>query len=142
MKLEMACRTCEFGQNGICMDERKESQKTRQNKIGCDEWGASLEYYSEIIKNASWYIKEPYEKCKIDYAEFLDYIRKDAEGIGIKVNIYDAIEKVYGFKAWELAGVLDVSLGVIGYASTQKTSLKRKRQFSSRLHIPEEFLLN
>lgn len=32
----------------------------------------------------------------------------------------------------------NVSMGVLGYASTQRTIPKRKRQFSSRLHIPEE----
>ena len=32
-----------------------------------------------------------------------------------------------------------MSMGVLGYASTQKTIPKRKRQFSSRLHIPESF---
>ena len=30
-------------------------------------------------------------------------------------------------------------MGVLGYASTQRTIPKRKRQFSSRLHIPESF---
>ena len=54
-------------------------------------------------------------------------------------NIYDAIEKVYELNSVELAGVLDVSMGVLGYASTQRTIPKRKRQFSSRLHIPESF---
>ena len=32
--------------------------------------------------------------------------------------------------------------GVIGYARMQKTIVKRKRQFSSRLHIPESFFDN
>ena len=32
-----------------------------------------------------------------------------------------------------------MSMGVLGYASTQRTIPKRKRQFSSRLHIPESF---
>ena len=31
-----------------------------------------------------------------------------------------------------------MSMGVLGYASTQRTP-KEKRQFSSRLHIPESF---
>ena len=58
---------------------------------------------------------------------------------GVEINIYDAIEKVYELNSVELAGVLDVSMGVLGYASTQRTIPKRKRQFSSRLHIPESF---
>lgn len=59
--------------------------------------------------------------------------------VGVEINIYDAIEKVYELNSVELAGVLDVSMGVLGYASTQRTIPKRKRQFSSRLHIPESF---
>lgn len=139
MKLEMTCRTCEFGNNGECIDESKDSQHIKKNKNKCDEWGASLQYFSEMTENVPWYIKEPYRKYKISYAEFLDYIRKDGEGIGIKVNIYDAIERVYELRTWELAAVLDVSMGVLGYARTQKTTPKRKRQFSCRLHIPEDF---
>ncbi|MFR7630162.1 MAG: hypothetical protein ACLUZ6_05720 [Lachnospira eligens] len=26
----------------------------------CDDWSASFDYFSEITKNAPWYIKEPY----------------------------------------------------------------------------------
>lgn len=144
MKLNMTCRTCEFGSNGFCKDDGKDehSKELIQDDISCDEWGASLEYYSEITENAPWYIKEPYKKCQISYGEFLEFLRKDGEGIGININIYDAIERVYDLQPWELAGVLDVSMGVIGYARMQKTTVKRKRQFSSRLHIPEIFFDN
>ncbi|MDD3139044.1 MAG: hypothetical protein PHX08_08745 [Lachnospiraceae bacterium] len=139
MKLEMTCRTCEFGSNGGCMDGVEESEKVKQNNNECKEWGASLQYFSEITEKAPWYIKEPYKNYKISCDKFLNYIRKDGEGIGIDVNIYDAIEKIYGLRSWELAGVLDVSMGVLGYARMQKTIPKRKKQFASRLHIPEEF---
>ena len=69
----------------------------------------------------------------------MNLLQQDEQGIGVEINIYDAIEKVYELNAVELAGVLDVSMGVLGYASTQRTIPKRKRQFSSRLHIPESF---
>ena len=135
MKLDKTCRTCEFASNGICMDNSRKALKD----IGCEEWGASLQYYSEITETAPWYIKEPYRRHDISYGEFLKYIKKDDEGIGVKVNIYDAIEKIYDLKIWELAGVLDVSIGVIGYARSRGTIDKRKKHFSSRLHIPERF---
>lgn len=109
---------------------------------GCDEWGASLEYYSEITQNAPWYIKEPYDRHQISYNKFLDYLQKDEDGIGIEINIYDAIERIYELKIWELAGILDVSIGVVGYAKNRGTIAKRKRQFASRLHIPEKFFDN
>ena len=54
-----------------------------------------MEYFSEIIDNAPWYIKEPYRRCHIGYDKFLELLRKDDQGIGIEINIYDAIEKVY-----------------------------------------------
>ena len=52
-------------------------KKNYQNITECDDWGASLEYYSEIIDNASWYIKEPYRRCHISYDKFMDLLRKD-----------------------------------------------------------------
>lgn len=139
MKLVMTCKTCEFcnGENSICSGRCGE--RALQGAEECNEWSASLEYYSEITEQAPWYIKEPYKRYKISYARFLDYLQKDDAGIGIEINIYDAIERVYELTTWELAGVLDVSVGVIGYARTRKTIAKRKKQFSSRLHIPEEF---
>ena len=137
MKLNMTCETCEFGSNKSCCTEN--SKKNYQNDTECGDWGASLEYFSEIMDNAPWYIIEPYRRCHIGYDKFLDLLRKDDQGIGIEINIYDAIEKVYEVTPWELAGVLGVSIGVLGYARTRKTIDKRKRQFSSRLHIPESF---
>lgn len=136
MTLNMTCRTCEFGSDGVCDNVGK---KRRNNNKKCDGWGASFEYYSEITKNAPWYIKEPYNRHKISYEKFLEFLKQDDDGIGIEVNIYDAIERVYNLTPWELAGVLDVSVGVVGYARKRGTIGKRKKQISSRLHIPEEF---
>lgn len=144
MKLYKICSTCEFGSYRENMDvsECEYCGEVNPEGKGCDEWGASLEYYSEITQNAPWYIKEPYNRHQINYKKFLDYIQKDEEEIGIEINIYDAIEKIYGLKSWELAGVLDVSMGVVGYARNRGTIAKRKRQFSGRLHIPERFFDN
>ena len=84
----MTCETCEFGSNKSCCAEN--SKKNYQNITECDDWGASLEYYSEIIDNAPWYIKglknssavknelskintyEELEKILKDYEQFLD----------------------------------------------------------------------
>lgn len=139
MKLEIICKTCEFFSGEGCVYDRKNCKKIVEDNFVCEEWGASLAYYTEITKNAPWYIRELYEKCQISYKKFLDLIREDDEGVGIEVNIYDAIEKIYELESWELAGVLDVSTGVLYYARTQKTIARRKKQFSSRLHIPENF---
>lgn len=141
MKLYRTCRTCEFGFHREDMDDRRCEYcgKIISEGAECDEWTASLEYYSEITQNTPWYIREPYDRHQISYKKFLDYIQKDEDGIGIGINIYDAIERIYGLKLWELAGVLDVSIGVVGYAKNRGTIAKRKKEFSSRLHIPEKF---
>ena len=134
MRIDKICKTCGFDSNGVCgmYTTCKEGEE-------CDDWEASLEYYTEITKKAPWYIKKPYDQCKISYEKFLDLLQQDEQGVGVEINIYDAIEKVYELNSVELAGVLDVSMGVLGYASTQITISKRKRPFSSRLHIPESF---
>lgn len=57
----------------------------------------------------------------------MELLQKDAEGIPIEINIYDAIEEIYKLNDIELAGVLDVSVGVIQYAKRRKTIAKRKK---------------
>lgn len=68
-----------------------------------------------------------------------NFYKKMPEGTPIEINIYDAIEEIYKLNDIELAGVLDVSVGVIQYAKRRKTIAKRKKQFSNKLHIPESF---
>ena len=134
MILDKTCKTCEFNFEGKCGIEHKYTPNKE-----CKSWGASFEYYKEITQKAPWYLKEPYDRYKLNYMEFLDLLQKDEQGIGVEINIYDVIEKIYQLTSEELAGILDVSIGVLGYARTQKTIPKRKRQFSTRLHIPESF---
>ena len=98
------------------------------------------DYYNEITKTAPWYIRIPHERYKIQYEQFMELLQKDADGIPIEINIYDAIEEIYKLNDIELAGVLDVSVGVIQYAKRKKNNRKKKKkQFSSKLHIPESF---
>lgn len=136
MKIKMVCETCEFGPDGSSCPEKDEYF---QDDGVCDGWDASLEYFSEAMDNAPWYIKNPYKRCYISYDKFWKLLREDEQGVGIEINVYDAIEKVYEVTPWELAGILGVSIGVLGYARTRNTVDKRKKQFSSRLHIPESF---
>ena len=110
MTLDKTCKTCEFNFDDEC------GMYNTHNDIGCDEWEASFKYHLELEEKAPWYIKEPYKKYKIRYGKFLELLQKDSEGIGIDVNIYDAIEKIYELNAEELAGVLGASIGVLSYA--------------------------
>lgn len=133
MILNKTCKTCEFYDGKVCG-----IYKTDKKEV-CEDWGASLDYYNEITKTAPWYIRIPYERYEIQYEQFMELLQKDAEGTPIEINIYDAIEEIYKLNDIELAGVLDVSVGVIQYAKRRKTIAKRKKQFSNKLHIPESF---
>lgn len=133
MILNKTCKTCELYDGKVCG-----IYKTDKKEV-CEDWGASLDYYNEITKTAPWYIRIPHERYEIQYEQFMELLQKDAEGIPIEINIYDAIEEIYKLNDIELAGVLDVSVGVIQYAKRRKTIVKRKKQFSSKLHIPESF---
>ena len=110
MQLNINCETCEFYYDNDCIIDSENSEKTNQNSILCDDWSASFEYYSEITENAPWYIKEPYKYHKINYEEFIENLKQDAKGVGIRINLYDAIEKIYDLNIWELASVLGVSI--------------------------------
>ena len=100
MRIDKICKTCGFDSNGVCgmYTTCKEGEE-------CDDWEASLEYYTEITKKAPWYIKKPYDQCKISYEKFLDLLQQDEQGVGVEINIYDAIEKVYELNSVELAGM-------------------------------------
>ena len=86
MRIDKICKTCGFDSNGVCgmYTTCKEGEE-------CDDWEASLEYYTEITKKAPWYIKGPYDRCKISYEKFLDLLQQDEQGVGVEINIYDAI---------------------------------------------------
>lgn len=114
-------------------------RKITDDSKGCDDWGADVKYYTEITENAPWYIREDYNDCKISYGEFLKRIDDDDNGIPIKVNLYDAVEKIYGISRVELAEILNVSLGVVNYARNQGTVAKRVVDFSMKLFIPVKF---
>ncbi|MFR7880590.1 MAG: hypothetical protein ACLU5J_03265 [Christensenellales bacterium] len=87
----------------------------------CDDWSASFDYFSEITKNAPWYIKEPYQDCKIDYQTFEKLLEADAKDEAIDVNIYDAIREIYGLSLVDLAVLLNVTFGVMHRARSMGT---------------------
>ena len=100
MILDKTCKTCEFNFEGKCGIEHKYTPNKE-----CKSWGASFEYYKEITQKAPWYLKESYDRYKLNYMEFLDLLQKDEQGIGVEINIYDAIEKTYQLTSEELVGM-------------------------------------
>lgn len=96
MKLLKQCKTCEFNFSGTCAghgDTYKYGEKITDDALGCDDWGADLDYFIELTTNAPWYVKELYNDLKVDYSRFLELIEADTAGQPIEVNIYDAIRK-------------------------------------------------
>ena len=74
MKVKRECNTCEFNFNGVCAghgDVYNYGEKIIDDTKGCDDWGADFKYFSEVMKEAPWYIKNDYENCKISFEEFL-----------------------------------------------------------------------
>lgn len=139
MAIDKTCKTCEFNFGGICAGEDRYGERISSSDEGCGDWGVSLEYFSQIISELPWYIKKPYNKGKLYFGEVLDKLKEDETERGTLINIYDAIENVYGIPWWELSEILGVKSSVIGHAVCRGTVEKRKKQFSPILCIPEEY---
>lgn len=142
MKLEKICKTCEFNFSGVCAGHGgiyAYGEQISDFSKECKCWNADVSYYTKLIKEASWYIRELYNNCKIDYDTFLNLIERDSNGEPIEVNIYSAIEKIYGLNIINLATVLNVSVGVITYAKNRGTPKKRIKDFSKILKIPQQY---
>ena len=142
MEFLKQCKTCEFNFSGICVghgDTYKYGEAIINDTLYCDDWSASFDYFSEITKNAPWYIKEPYQDCKIDYQTFEKLLEADAKDEAIDVNIYDAIREIYGLSLVDLAVLLNVTFGVMHRARSMGTPDKRLKNFSQVLCIPINF---
>lgn len=142
MKVIRECRTCEFNFDGRCAGHGKTYKykgKIIDDTKGCECWGASLDYFSDITEGAPWYIKDPYKTSKIGYDEFLKRLDDDENGIPIEINIFDAIENTYELDIVELAKALDVAVGIVSYAKARGTIAKRVIDFSAKLCIPVGF---
>ena len=142
MEFLKQCKTCEFNFSGICVghgDTYKYGEAIINDTLYCDDWSASFDYFSEITKNAPWYIKEPYQDCKIDYQTFEKLLEADAKDEAIDVNIYDAIREIYGLSLVDLAVLLNVTFGVMHRARSMGTPDKRLKNFSQVLCIPVSY---
>lgn len=135
------CKTCEFNFSGTCAghgNTYKYGEVITDDTLSCDDWGVDLDYFTEITKNAPWYIREPYQDYKIDYSTFEKLLEADVAGEAIEVNIYDVIREIYGLSLVDLAVLLDVTFGVMYRARSVGTPVKRLKKFSQMLCIPAE----
>lgn len=145
MKIVRQCETCEFNANHKCIGYGNQFTNgemitdNRDIESECTGWGASVEYFSELVETAPWYIKMLYDDCSIDYSSFLKKIDFDNVGEPVSVNIYDAIQKIYGISLVELAELLGVTTNVVLYARSRGTVAKRVTHFSQVLCIPVRY---
>ena len=141
MELLKQCQTCEFYVSEECTEggSMHDYDKNQDNNFECDDWEANIEYFSEIQRNAPWYIREQYLEHNVNYSNMLELIESDAKGDAIEINIYDAIRKIYGLSLVDLAVILDVNFGVMYRSRSVGTSTKRLNYFSQMLCIPIEF---
>lgn len=100
MQFLKQCKTCEFNFSGICAghgNTYKYGDTITDDSLSCDDWGANLNYFTEITTCAPWYIREQYQDHRIDYPTFVELLDADSAGKAIKVNIFDAIKRIYGW---------------------------------------------
>lgn len=141
MEFLKQCKTCEFNFSGTCAghgNTYKYGKVITDDTLHCDDWSVSLDYFTDITQNAPWYIREPYQDCKIDYSTFEKLLEADVAGEAIEVNIYDAIRKIYGLSLVDLAVLFDVTFGVMYRARSVGTPAKRLKKFSQTLCIPAD----
>lgn len=141
-KIECTCKTCEFNIGGICAGGDKAhpyGHTISDINTGCSGWHASFEYFMEIENNTPWYIKRPYRLGNAYGKYRVPLLEMDLNNEPIDVDLYELIFRLYSVDRFELAEILNVSVGVINYAQMRGTPSKRKAAFSSALHIPIQY---
>lgn len=72
IKLIKNCTTCEFNFKGKCTGRSDIYGEEMETIIdNCEYWGADLEYFTCLTKEAPWYIKEPFNESKISFSELI-----------------------------------------------------------------------
>ncbi|MCL2508023.1 MAG: hypothetical protein FWF05_02470 [Oscillospiraceae bacterium] len=143
MKIEKQCKICEFNIDGICAghgDTYKYGDKITDVTKTCDDWNASLEYFTYLTTNAPRFLREQFNDCRISYNEFLSQLEDYVAGSAIPTNFFDAIKFVYGISMVDIAVLLEVTFGVVYRAKTKGIPQKRIHQFASELCVEPELL--
>jgi hypothetical protein len=138
MGINRTCETCEFNFEGICANSGvyQYGEKISDPGVRCDSWSIGLEYYTKILKAAPWYLSKLLRNCKINFDDFMELLEKDMRGEPIEINLYDALEEVYGITIFQIADILGVPVTVVIYARNRGTVEKRVYDFASRLFLP------
>lgn len=138
MKFQRNCGHCLHNFGGFCT-AKGFGQAVESEDDSCELWEVSEDYLAYAADTAPWYLKRPYENGKLSRNDFLMKLEQDAQGLPVEINLYDAIEEVYGMDQKQIAAILGVSSDVVGYARAKGTVERRIPHFSRCLYIPEEF---
>ncbi len=141
--MEKNCSNCEFNFDGICAgnsDIYKYGEKITDVTKHCDNWGASLEYFTYETMNAPRFLREKLNECSIDYSEFSAQVDDYAAGKEIPINFFDAVKFIYGISMVDLAVIMNVSFGVVYRAKVQGIPQKRISQFAGALCVEPDVL--
>ena len=141
MKFQRICRNCQHNFGGFCLAKGLGAE-IKSDDESCEFWEICQENLVEIVDSAVWYLKNPYLAGKLNLNDFLEKIEQDAENIPVYINIYDAIEEIFGVNQQKIAEILSVSPDVIGYAKAHGTVERRISHFSEVLCIPEDLFRN
>lgn len=141
--MEKQCKTCEFNFDGICAghgDTYSYGEKITDDTKYCDDWGANLDYFSYVTKNAPRFLREQLHDCRISYGVFSSQFDDYVAGNSIPINFFDAVKFIYGISMVDIAVLLNVSFGVVYRAKTKGVPAKRINQFSKALCVEAELL--
>ena len=137
MKFQRTCGSCQHNFGGFCTAQGF-GQAIESEESSCELWEISEEFLADVVDDAPWYLKRPYENGKLNLSDFLERAEQDAAGEPVEINLYDAIEEIYDLTQQQIAEVLGVSSDVVGYARAKGTVKRRIPHFAKCLCIPEE----
>lgn len=137
MNFQRTCGSCQNNFGGFCT-AKGFGQAIESEESSCELWEISEELLADVMDDAPWYLKRPYENGKLSLNEFLERMEEDLAGRPVEINLYDAIEEIYELSQQQIAEVLGVSSDVVGYARAKGTVKRRIPHFAKCLCIPEE----
>lgn len=138
MKVQKDCSTCEFNFGGLCTAEGKMVPCSEEPIEDCPNWGIDEQYLAQLLQEGPWYLTKPYRHGKRSLSCFLQDMEQDERGEAVELNLFDAIEEIYGVSTNRLADICGVSADVVGYARTHGAVKRRIPCFSHCLYIPEK----
>ena len=116
MVINKTCQTCEFNFDNICAGDGnyRYGEKITNPDIECEGWGISFEYFSQVIDELPWYIKQPYNRGKLYFGEVLQKLEADETERGTEIDLLKLLDKTkYGKDG--IGGLKSTGMMYVGY---------------------------